>query len=178
VQARCQDLSGQDFFETYVSAIRASNSSSRSHTLPCTWFCCDLLGTTGDDDPPFIVLTETKSTITNQDNHYHIMLNILTCTTNVVCFSPTPTPAVILLASIEGKLGLCSLSTVSASVCASDLEDWRLSILLVVKSCQQVSFRNSTLARKLGFLDDVGVLRSCQCHLRAGFQQCKSFVEM
>ena len=29
-----------------------------------------------------------------------------------------------------------------------------------------------------GAVDSVGVLRAQRCHLRAGFQQCKSFVEM
>ena len=29
-----------------------------------------------------------------------------------------------------------------------------------------------------GSVGGVGVLRSRRCHLRAGFQQCKSFVEM
>ncbi len=29
-----------------------------------------------------------------------------------------------------------------------------------------------------GVVGSAGVLRACHCHLRAGFQQCKSFVEM
>jgi hypothetical protein len=38
--------------------------------------------------------------------------------------------------------------------------------------------RRATEGRGGGAVGSVGVLRSRRCHLRAGFQQCKSFVEM
>ena len=60
----------------------------------------------------------------------------------------------------------------------SQLFDWLYLPHFLLLKWVVVKYSGVPLGRGGGAVGSVGVLRARCCHLRAGFQQCKSFVEM